>query len=76
MSTKLRSYWFHYNKPASKKAGEPRLTFHWKGECKIVKGVYIYSGPVKTRNKKTQPRCVMSGKAASVEFINHTAVVQ
>lgn len=60
-----RSFFFHYNKPASLAAGEPRLSVHFKGACLIVKGVECRA-PVASRNRRTQPRCVMAGKARGV----------
>lgn len=60
-----RSFFFHYNKPASLAAGEPRLSVHFKGICLIVKGVECMV-PVGSRNRRTQPRCVMAGKARGV----------
>lgn len=60
-----RSFFFHYNKPASRAAGENRLTVHWKGQCLIVRSLSCHVG-IETRARKTQPRCVMAGKAESV----------
>lgn len=61
----MPAFFFHYNKPASQQAGEPRLTIHHRGSCILVSGIECRV-PVKTRIRKTQPRCVMSGRCASI----------
>ncbi len=63
----MRSFWFHYNKPASRAAGEPRLTVHYKGVCHVVAGIDCRV-PVKTRNRNTQPRCVVAGRTSGITF--------
>ena len=60
-----RAFWFHYNKPASRAAGAPRLTIHHEGQCKIVRSLEC-SVPIATRFRSTQPHCVMAGVASSV----------
>lgn len=55
-----RAFWFHYNKPASSKAGAPRLTLHYKGVCHIVSNVSC-NVPSRGRLRKAQPRFVMCG---------------
>jgi hypothetical protein len=58
--TKPRSFWFHYNKPASIKAGYPRLSIHYMGKCHIVNEIEcnVYT---KTRLRSQQPKCVIAG---------------
>ena len=60
------AFFFHYNKPASKSAGRPQLSVHYRDQCLIVDGV-VCSVPIASRNRKTQPRCVMAGRAESVQ---------
>lgn len=67
------AFWFHYNKPASAKAGCPMLTVHSVGVCHLVKGIQC-SVPIETRIRKTQPRCVMAGRG-SVKILNEIAVI-
>lgn len=62
---KRRAFFFHYNKPASQSAGEPRLSIHYRGACIVVKGVECMV-PVASKNRRTQPRCVMAGKARAI----------
>lgn len=71
-----RSFFFHYNKPASQSAGEPRLSVHFRGSCLIVKGVEC-KVPVTSRNRRTQPRCVMAGRASAITVTpEHVALIQ
>lgn len=73
-SVKTRAFFFHYNKPASKAAGAPRLSVHYLGACNIVSAVECRV-PVSSRNRKTQPRCVMAGKCRDILFYNSTAII-
>lgn len=59
------AFFFHYNKPASLKAGRNKLTVHWRGLCMIVDGVNCRV-PIVSKDRKSQPRCVMAGKSAMV----------
>jgi hypothetical protein len=61
-----RSFFFHYNKPASKSAGRPKLSVHFRDTCYIVDKVVCHVG-VESKNNKRQPHCVMKGKAFLVE---------
>lgn len=74
MTIKSRSFWFHYNKPASLKAGKPQLTIHYMGACHVVDGVKIHV-PIVSKNRARQPRCVMSGRCKSFNVSRRTAVV-
>lgn len=61
-------FFFHYNKPASLAAKEPRLSVHFKDTCFIVKGVQC-NVPCRSKIRKRQPRCVMEGRASHVEIL-------
>lgn len=65
-------FWFHYNKPASKKAGHPKMSVHFKKTCHIVDGV-IVSVPTWSSNRKTQPRLVIKGQAKKIQIENNIA---
>lgn len=69
-----RVFFFHYNKPASRIAGSPRLSLHYRDACHIVESVDCQV-PIKSRNRKTQPHCVMSGRASKVEVTNGVALI-
>ena len=70
-----RSFWFHYNKPASRIAGAPRLTIHWKGACHIVTGIRCLV-PTESRIRRSQPHVVIAGKAEGIEFNDGQALVK
>ena len=65
-----RRFWFHYNKPESRKQGRNVLTVHWKNACHPVNSITCGT-PIETHDQKQQPRCVMRGWAKSVKFIRH-----
>lgn len=65
----MRTFFFHYNKPASLKAGRPQLSVHFKDSCIIVDGVDCRR-PCASHIRNTQPRCVMKGKASFVKVGN------
>jgi len=68
-----RSFWYHYNKPASKLAGKPKLTIHQNKSCKLVDGV-VCKVDTFSRNRKTQPHLVIAGKG-SIMIINNIAYI-
>ena len=64
---KLYSFFFHYNKPLSKQRGKNVMSIHFRDACHFVESLNC-NVPIATRNRKTQPRCVMSGKATAIEI--------
>lgn len=71
---KKYSFFFHYNKPASLKFGSNKLSIHFKDTCYIVDGIKC-DVAIQSRNKKTQPRCVMSGKATELTLLKNDSMV-
>jgi hypothetical protein len=65
---KTYSFFLHYNKPASQKAGRNKLTVHWRGQCLLVDGI-VCAVPIASHDRKTQPRCVLRGRAASINIV-------
>lgn len=59
----VRAFWFHYNKPESRKQKRNVLTLHFAGACHMVHAIRC-KVPVSTRNRKSQPHCVLAGKGA------------
>lgn len=53
-------FWYHYNKPASKAAGRPRITVHYRGACHLVDNV-VCKVPTAGRIRSTQPHFVIVG---------------
>ncbi len=68
-----RTFFFHYNKPASRTAGKPVISVHWCGRCVLVDNVDCRV-PVKGRIKKRQPYFVMVGHGV-VRITNNIAVI-
>ena len=56
----MARFWFHYNKPASRKQGRPVMTVHSQGICHMVHHIEC-KVPVETRIRKTQPHVVLAG---------------
>lgn len=65
---KSTSFFFHYNKPASRAARAPKMSVHFAGACFIVDHVEC-NVPVKTKHNKRQPFCVLKGKLKNIEII-------
>ena len=62
---KSRAFWFHYNKPESRKRKKPILTIHYDKQCIFVENV-VCTVPLKTRIRKSQPHCVLAGKGCVI----------
>lgn len=67
---KKRRFWFHYNKPESKKQGRTVLTVHWKGSCIQVNSIKCHA-LTETHERKRQPHCVVRGWAHEVKVCEH-----
>ena len=61
----MKSFWFHYNKPESKRRGHPVLTLHYEGRCHYVRSI-VCNVPTYTRERSTQPHVVVAGKGAVI----------
>ena len=70
-----KSFWFHYNKPASVQKGKPQITVHYNNTCHLVDNLEC-SVPTKGRIRKAQPRWVISGKLKSFEIKNGIAIIK
>ncbi len=70
--TRTRSFWFHYNKPASRRRGKPTATVHLGGRCVLVDHV-IPHVPVRSRARKSQPHWVLAGRYPEVVIEGGTA---
>lgn len=69
-----RAFWFHYNKPASRKEGKPQITIHYKSACHIVDNVVcLVHTQGRIRNK--QPHWVMAGKCNFIRFKDGVAYI-
>jgi hypothetical protein len=72
--TRQRVFWFHYNKPASRKARKPQLTLHWHGACHIIDNIFCGT-PTYGKARKTQPFFVMQGWAHQIDIVQGKAYV-
>jgi hypothetical protein len=70
----VKAFWFHYNKPESRKAGHPVMTLHYEGKCHYVRSI-VCDVPTKTRERNSQPHVVVVGKGV-VEFIGNEAHIR
>jgi hypothetical protein len=66
MNYRPTRFFFHFNRPASLKAGTPKLSIHWNNSCRIVDKI-ICNVPTESRINKRQPRVVMIGKSNYIE---------
>jgi len=65
---KPNRFFFHYNKPESRKQGRNVLTVHWQNACIPVNNIKV-NVPTESHKQKQQPNCVIRGFAKSVEII-------
>lgn len=62
-----KRFWYHYNKPASKKAGRPVLSVHYEDRCQQVHMVKC-KVDTETQARKRQPFCVVRGWCEGIIF--------
>lgn len=70
----MPAFWFHFNKPETRKRGRPVMTVHYKSQCLMVESIDC-AVPVKTRVRKQQPRMVVAG-VGDVTVVNGEAVIR
>ena len=65
----MRSYrfWYHYNKPLSKRMGRPTMTVHFKDRCIYADNIICHV-PTETHQRKRQPHMVVRGFAKTVTW--------
>jgi hypothetical protein len=71
---KPKRFFFHFNRPASQKAGTPKMSVHWDNSCQIVDKV-VCAAPTQSKINKHQPRVVMQGTTTTVNIVNVEGVV-
>jgi len=60
-------FWFHYNKPMSRKIGMAVWTVHWRGKC--YQALNIKCNTItETHEKSRQPHAVVRGMAHTLEL--------
>jgi hypothetical protein len=70
----MSAFYFHFNKPATQRAGKVQVSLHYQGTCYILDNIEC-NVPVRGRVRKTQPRFVMAGKAETVKIKKGVAVI-
>ncbi len=75
MLPKTRSFFFHFNKPASAKAKKPQISLHYHGACYIVDNI-ICNVPTRGHVRKSQPVFIMVGKCRSIVVENNIATLE
>ena len=67
-------FFFHYNKPLSKKAGKPIITLHFKNKCYMVENIVCNASTYGHLNK-SQPFFVIKGKSSKISITNRIAYI-
>lgn len=75
MKTKRHAFFFHYNRPASLKAGHPVISLHYRRRCMLVHNL-VCEVPTRGRCRKTQPRFVIQGWAEEVTIKEAVAYIR
>ena len=70
----MKVFWYHYNKPASKKAGKPQITIHYNDQCIIVDNL-ICKVETYGHIRKAQPFFVVKGKCKEIKIENKIATI-
>lgn len=70
----MAAFWFHFNKPETRKRGVPVMTVHYKGQCLMVESIDC-AVPVKTRARRQQPVIVVAGDGEAT-VTNGVAVIR
>ena len=69
-------FWFHYNKPSSKKAGKPQISVHVQKTCHIVDNIDVRVPTHGRINLKRQPHFVVVGDAKKYKVVKGTMVIE
>lgn len=72
-SMKYRFY-YHFNKPMTKKNGDVIWSVHFKQKCYFVKNI-VCMVPTATKQNKTQPRGVVRGHCTDVIIKDDIAII-
>lgn len=70
----MRSFFYHYNKPASRAAKKPVISVHYAGTCHLVNNVLI-GVPTWGKIRKIQPYFVICGRANSMYIEEGVAII-
>ena len=67
-------FFYHFNKPESKRLGKPQISIHYKKSCSIVDNIVINTSTFGRLNK-TQPYFTVVGDAKSIEIVDRIAYI-
>ena len=70
----MKSFFFHYNKPASQRTGSPKISVHHDHVCHIVENI-VCDVPTVGKINKRQPIFVMKGKCTNFKIIKGIAYI-
>lgn len=70
----MKSFFFHYNKPQSKKLDKPIISLHFNNKCHLVSGMTV-NVPTKAMFHKQQPRFTINGKYNKIKIKNGFAEI-
>lgn len=73
-TNKKISFFYHYNKPESKRTGTEKISLHFQGKCHIVNNVDIRV-PTYGKKRKEQPNFVVAGQANDIKIRNKIAYI-
>ncbi len=62
-----KTFFLHYNKPASRAAKKPLMSVHFDKKCYIVDHIHC-NAALETSHRKKQPYCVLKGKCFGVKI--------
>jgi hypothetical protein len=60
-------FWYHYNKPLSKKMGKPIMTVHYRDKCYATEKI-VCNAATETHRRKRQPFMVVRGWTKDISF--------
>jgi hypothetical protein len=62
-----KTFFYHYNKPASRAAKKPLMSVHFNKKCYVVDHIHCVVGAW-TEHRKRQPFCVMKGYCMGIDI--------
>lgn len=69
------SFFYHFNKPASRQRGIPIISLHYRDKCLLVENL-VCNVPTRGRiNKNRQPNFVVTGKANNLVIKDNIAYI-
>lgn len=68
-----RVFWYHLNKPETKKQKRVVWSIHWKGKCYHVHEVECLVNTI-TKSRKRQPYAIVHGYTHAVDFHEHKGI--